>query len=122
MLLPSVRPGVDFEKLINVNADEWVLGDSHRIEQVFTNVISNAIKYTVSGHIQISIEWENERLKFICKDTGPGIPKSEQSKLFQRFVQRGGAPGTGLGLAIAKHIVDLTGGSIRFESDPSVRL
>jgi len=121
MLTPSVRPGVNFRKLINVKGNSWVIGDAHRIEQVFTNVVSNAIKYTVSGHIQISIEWEGENLKFVCEDTGPGIPKSEQAKLFQRFVQRGGAPGTGLGLAIAKHIVDLTGGSIRFESDPTVK-
>lgn len=122
MLSPSVRPGVDFRKLINVKGKDWVLGDAHRIEQVLTNVVSNAIKYTVSGHIQISFEWEDDNnLKFICQDTGPGIPTSEQEKLFQRFVQRGGAPGTGLGLAIAKHIVDLIGGSIRFESDPSVK-
>ena len=122
MLTPSVRPGVEFRKLINVKGKDWVLGDAHRIEQVLTNVISNAIKYTVSGHIQISVEWENEtHVKFICEDTGPGIPKSEQAKLFQRFVTTAGAPGTGLGLAIAKHIVELAGGSIRFESDPSVK-
>jgi len=121
MLSPSIRPGVEFRKVINVKGNDWVTGDAHRIEQVMTNVISNAIKYTVSGHIQISVEWENENVKFVCEDTGPGIPKSEQEKLFQRFVQRGGAPGTGLGLAIAKHIVDLTGGSIRFESDPDIK-
>ena len=121
MLSPSVKAAVEFRKLINVKGNDWVLGDAQRIEQVLTNVVSNAIKYTVSGHIQISIEWEKDHVKFICEDTGPGIPKSEQAKLFQRFVQRGGAPGTGLGLAIAKHIVDLTGGSIRFESDPSIK-
>mmetsp|Transcript_22473 Transcript_22473/g.50161 ORF Transcript_22473/g.50161 Transcript_22473/m.50161 type:complete len:781 (-) Transcript_22473:2059-4401(-) len=121
MLSPSVRMGVEFRKLINVKGNDWVLGDAHRIEQVLTNVVSNAIKYTVSGHVQVSIEWEDNMVKFVCEDTGPGIPKSEQEKLFQRFVQRGGAPGTGLGLAIAKHIVDLTEGSIRFESDPSIK-
>jgi len=122
MLLPSVRSGVHFSKFINLTNDNvWVIGDSHRIEQVLTNVVSNAIKYTVAGHIRISIEWEGQHLRFICEDTGPGIPTSEQPKLFQRFVQRGGAPGTGLGLAIAKHIVELIGGSIRFDSDPSVK-
>jgi CheY-like chemotaxis protein len=60
-------------------------------------------------------------LKFACIDTGPGIPKSEQSALFQRFVKRGGAPGTGLGLAISKHLVDAMGGTIHFESDPTLR-
>ncbi|KAG7340030.1 PAS domain S-box containing protein [Nitzschia inconspicua] len=123
MLEPSVRPGVEFRKVIDIpKGKSWVLGDSHRIQQVLTNVVTNAIKYTVSGYIELTIGWENDdKVKFVCDDTGPGIPKSEQEMLFQRFVQRGGAPGTGLGLAIAKHLVDLTGGSIRFDSDPSVR-
>lgn len=75
----------------------------------------------MTGGISISIGWVGETVRFDCVDTGPGIPKKEQEKLFERFVQRGGAPGTGLGLAIAKHIVNLTGGVIRFESDPTVK-
>jgi CheY-like chemotaxis protein len=63
-----------------------------------------------------------DTLRFECVDTGPGIPKHDQKKLFQRFVQRGGEPGTGLGLAISKHLVELIGGSICFESDPSVKV
>jgi CheY-like chemotaxis protein len=121
MLLPSVRPGVDFITRCDTQGKDWVLGDAHRIQQVMTNVITNAIKYTTAGSITLSIQWEGDNVKFVCADTGPGIPKSEQKKLFERFVQRGGAPGTGLGLAIAKHLVDLTGGSIRFDSDPTVR-
>ena len=64
---------------------------------------------------------ESHLVRFICEDTGPGIPKSQQEQLFQRFVQRGGAPGSGLGLAIAKLIVDQMGGTIWFESDPTVK-
>ena len=100
---------------------DWVLGDSHRIQQVLTNVITNAIKYTTAGSIVLSMKWYDKKLRFECADTGPGIPKQDQSKLFQRFVQRGGAPGTGLGLAIAKHLVDLVGGNICFQSDPTVK-
>eukprot|EP00339_Tiarina_fusa_P000456 CAMPEP_0116998306 /NCGR_PEP_ID=MMETSP0472-20121206/1425_1 /TAXON_ID=693140 ORGANISM="Tiarina fusus, Strain LIS" /NCGR_SAMPLE_ID=MMETSP0472 /ASSEMBLY_ACC=CAM_ASM_000603 /LENGTH=1067 /DNA_ID=CAMNT_0004697421 /DNA_START=41 /DNA_END=3244 /DNA_ORIENTATION=- len=121
MLLPSVRPGVGFEKVCNTKGKDWVLGDAHRIQQVMTNVITNAIKYTVRGSVTLVMGWEDDNVKFECVDTGPGIPKNEQEKLFQRFVQRGGAPGTGLGLAIAKHLVDLTGGSIRFDSDPTIK-
>jgi CheY-like chemotaxis protein len=65
---------------------------------------------------------DKNTLRFECVDTGPGIPKTDQKKLFQRFVQRGGEPGTGLGLAIAKHLVELIDGSIFFESDPSIRV
>jgi CheY-like chemotaxis protein len=121
MLLPSARPGVRFEKRCDTKGKDFVLGDSHRIQQVMTNVVTNAIKYTLSGSITLTMGWEDDKVKFECIDTGPGIPKNEQEKLFQRFVQRGGAPGTGLGLAIAKHLVDLTGGTIRFDSDPSIR-
>lgn len=121
MLLASVRPGVEFVTACDTNERDWVIGDIHRIQQIWTNVITNAIKYTVSGSIKLYIGWENDMVKFEVVDTGPGIPKNQQEKLFQRFVQRGGAPGTGLGLAIAKHLVDLTGGSIAFHSDPSVR-
>lgn len=86
-----------------------------------TNVVTNAIKYTTSGSVTLELGWEADSVRFECIDTGPGIPKKEQKKLFERFVQRGGAPGTGLGLAIAKHLVDLTGGSIRFHSDPTIK-
>jgi nitrogen-specific signal transduction histidine kinase/ActR/RegA family two-component response regulator len=122
MLLPSCRPGVQFLKVCKTTrSNDWVLGDAHRIQQVMTNVVTNAIKYTVAGAVTLCIEYEGDKMKFECIDTGPGIPKNEQEKLFQRFVQRGGAPGTGLGLAIAKHLVDLTGGSIRFDSDPTIK-
>ena len=121
MLLPSVKPGVSFRVQYNIGDRGWVLGDTHRIQQVFINVVTNAIKYTTSGSIVLLMEWVDGNVQFECCDTGPGIPKKEQMKLFERFVQRGGAPGTGLGLAIAKHLVDLTGGSIGFHSDPTIK-
>jgi CheY-like chemotaxis protein len=87
------------------------------------SISRNSIKYTGTGSITLKLGWmDKNTLRFECEDTGPGIPKHDQEKLFQRFVQRGGEPGTGLGLAIAKHLVELIGGSIYFESDPSVRV
>ncbi|GAX24374.1 phytochrome D [Fistulifera solaris] len=121
MLLSSVKPGVTFNVVYQTNGRSWVMGDEHRIQQVLTNVVTNAIKYTVTGSITLKVTWEGKNVRFEVVDTGPGIPASEQEKLFQRFVQRGGAPGTGLGLAIAKHLVNLIGGSIWFISEPTVR-
>jgi len=122
MLLPSVRSGVTLLTHCNLKDNDWVLGDSHRIQQVLTNVITNAIKYTTSGSIVVTVSAKKaDLIRFECTDTGTGIPKQDQNKLFQRFVQRGSAPGSGLGLAIAKHLVDLIGGQIFFESDPSLR-
>ena len=122
MLIPSVKKNVQFTFSCHTsNVNDWVLGDYHRIQQVLTNVVTNAIKYTTSGSIELTASWKDNNIRFECNDTGPGIPKGDQEKLFQRFTKRGGAPGTGLGLAIAKHLVDLSGGNIRFESDPSIR-
>lgn len=121
MLLPSVRPGVSFTYKCLHEGKMWVMGDYHRIQQVITNVVTNAIKYTTVGTIVIIFKWSGDYLVFECDDTGPGIPIKEQKKLFERFVQRGGAPGTGLGLAIAKHLVDLMNGTIKFYSDPTIK-
>ena len=83
--------------------------------------MSNAIKYTTSGSIVLSVGWDRyDQVRFEVADTGPGIPKEKQGELFQRFVRRSGAPGTGLGLAIAKHIVEVMNGTIHFESNPTV--
>jgi signal transduction histidine kinase/ActR/RegA family two-component response regulator len=121
MLVNSLRPGVKLITVCETVGKDWVLGDSHRIQQVLTNVITNAIKYTTSGSIVLTFKWSGDMVRFECADSGPGISVKDQAALFQRFVQRGGAPGTGLGLAIAKHLVDLTGGRISFESDPTVK-
>ena len=62
MFLPSVRPGVQFRwrSTIKPNEANWVIGDIHRIQQIFTNVISNALKYTSTGSVTITIGWDNE--------------------------------------------------------------
>jgi signal transduction histidine kinase/CheY-like chemotaxis protein len=124
MMLPLVKPSVVFKVENNVpRSRDYVMGDSHRIKQVLTNMITNAIKYTLNGSIVLRCSWseDNSNVWFEVDDTGPGIPKSQQDHLFERFVQRGGAPGTGLGLAISKEIVTMMGGVIRFESDPTIR-
>ena len=121
MLQSSVKPGVEFKVACNTDGRDWVLGDSLRIQQVMTNIVTNAIKYTVSGSITLALGWDGDYVRFDCIDTGPGIPKDEQETLFERFVQRGGAPGSGLGLVFVKLFVDLMGGSIRFDSDPTIK-
>jgi len=123
MLAPSVRHGVQYNVISETSKRDTVLGDVHRIQQVFTNVITNAIKHTSVGSITISLKWVGDIIRFECKDTGPGISKEDLQRIknSERFMKKGSTPGTaGLGLCIARKIVDLMGGSIRFESDPSV--
>lgn len=122
MLSSLVKPRVQFLVDNQIPPHQnWVFGDTHRLQQVLVNVTTNAIKYTQEGSITLKASWEGKNVKLQCIDTGPGIPLSAQANLFERFVQRGGAPGTGLGLAISKQIVEVMGGSIQFESDPTVK-
>lgn len=101
-----------------------VLADHGRIVQVLTNLISNAIKSTPKGgHITLnaSVEPETRRAVISVKDTGCGIPKDEQIKIFQRFTQVATGKrreGVGLGLAIVKDLVGLHNGTLWLESEP----
>jgi PAS domain S-box-containing protein len=99
-----------------------LVGDSLRIEQVLTNLIGNAIKFTDRGWVEVrviplEITGETARLRFEVTDTGVGIAPEQLEKLFQPFTQADGGitrrfGGTGLGLSISKRLVDLMGGSI----------
>lgn len=96
--------------------------DEFRLEQLFVNVIDNAIKYTEKGTIKVSA-WSDETfIHFSVADTGIGIPKEDLTRIFERFYvvdksrsRRLG--GTGLGLSIVKHIVILHGGTLHVESE-----
>jgi signal transduction histidine kinase len=121
MTLPTVKSNVKLLVETETDGRDWVVGDIHRLEQIMYNLVSNGIKYTKRGSVTIYAGWDKQQVRLECQDTGPGIPKDEQENMFERFTQRGGAPGSGLGLAIAKNLVKLMGGSIHFDSDPTVR-
>lgn len=99
------------------------IGDHFQIYTLLNNLIGNAIKYNKQdGEIWIDIILENKVLKIKVKDTGIGIPKKDQTRIFERFyrVDKGRSRqlgGTGLGLAIVKHIVNLYKGTIHLESE-----
>lgn len=94
-----------------------------RIEQVVTNIVENAIKYTDSGSVNVCVTQEHTDAVFSVKDTGIGIPQEALPHLFQRFyrvdkARSRGTGGTGLGLAIANKLVTMHGGYIEVESVP----
>ncbi len=97
--------------------------DSIRFMQIFGNLISNAIKNTKNGFIEFGldqIDIDNQRLIFFVRDTGVGIPKEQQSKIFERFIQlskQENTRGTGLGLSITQGIIRLMKGDIWLESE-----
>lgn len=99
-----------------------IAGDGDRLVQVFTNLISNAIKYTPQ-HRKIRVTTEKTSAGYICvtvADNGIGIPREDLPRIFERFYQvdksRGPKRGTGLGLAITKEIVEMHGGRISIDS------
>lgn len=97
-----------------------VLADAPRMQQVVVNLLHNAIKFTQpGGEIVLSADAEAERVVFMLRDTGVGIPADDLPRIFERFYKadraRSGG-GTGLGLAIARHLVEAHGGKIWAES------
>ncbi len=99
-----------------------VMGDKIRLQQLFTNLIDNAIKYTSVGSIHVSLEKNGDVALVKIKDTGIGIPKEEQENIFKRFyrVDRSRQTGgVGLGLSIAQWIVRAHHGKIEVDSEPN---
>ncbi len=98
--------------------------DRDRLEQVLTNLIDNALKYTPpGGRVEVSVVPRGEEVEVTVSDTGRGIPPEDLPHVFERFyrVDRSrtrGSGGTGLGLAIARHIVEAHGGRISVRSRP----
>jgi PAS domain S-box-containing protein len=109
------------------NIPAYVSGDENRIRQVLLNLLNNAIKFTPSGRVALTVEYigshsDQKQVRFEICDTGIGVPGDKLHRLFQRFSQVDGSTsreygGTGLGLAISKRLVELMGGEIGVESD-----
>jgi signal transduction histidine kinase len=99
-----------------------VIGDKVRLQQLFTNLIDNAIKYTSRGSIHVTVEKNKDSALVKIRDTGIGIPKEEQEKIFKRFYRVDKSRsretgGVGLGLSIAEWIVHAHHGRIEVESE-----
>jgi two-component system sensor histidine kinase/response regulator len=122
----QLRPGVELVSRLHPTLPRGVRGDGQRLLQVLTNLLGNAVKFTQSGEIVVRADVtratpEQVGVRFSVKDSGIGISKAEQSKLFQSFYQASGSSkkfgGTGLGLSISQELVKRMGGEIRVESE-----
>lgn len=111
-------------RLGDMDEGVYVMADQGRIEQVFINLLDNAVKYTPSGGtVSIEMAVNADTATVTVSDTGPGIPLHSLPRIFERFYRVDAARsreqgGTGLGLAIVKHIVQLHGGSVSVASPP----
>ena len=121
MRLQAERSGINIDTKIDKDLPTLQV-DLTRIQQVFINLIHNAIKFTEpGGKIKLSASRENNQIIFGIQDTGVGIPSNELERIFERFYKSDrsrSSGGTGLGLSIAKHIIEAHGGNIWAESDP----
>jgi PAS domain S-box-containing protein len=119
---------LNFEIIKHKNLPLSVTGDKIRLNQILSNLLSNALKFTFEGGIKVLVA-ETERIgnqsdiEFIITDTGIGIPKNKHLSIFDSFTQASTETtrlfgGTGLGLAICKKLIELQGGTIKVESEP----
>ncbi len=119
--------GIDFRYELGVGIDRVVIGDEFRLSQVLINLVSNAIKFTEKGKVELICtkvrETGNEVfIRFTVKDTGVGIPADKVKIIFEQFRQADSAVtkkygGTGLGLTISKRLVEMQNGRIEVKSD-----
>jgi signal transduction histidine kinase len=114
--------GLEFETRINESLPTEIIGDPDRLKQIVVNLISNAVKFTDEGRIEVELTHsEYQKLILRVRDTGIGIPSHMQETIFDGFRQVDGTSqrrygGTGLGLAIVRNLCVMMDGIIRVES------
>jgi signal transduction histidine kinase/DNA-binding response OmpR family regulator/HPt (histidine-containing phosphotransfer) domain-containing protein len=121
---------LDLSDPILLDKSSALMGDSLRLGQILTNLLSNSVKFTHQGYVKITVRIEERfddalKLRFAVSDTGIGMTQEQVGRLFQEFTQADGSTtrrygGTGLGLTISKKLVELMGGKIWVASTPGV--
>jgi PAS domain S-box-containing protein len=127
LIFKAEEKGVDFNLNIDPNVPEVLIGDPVRLAQIINNLVSNAIKFTEKGAVNVdvknvSLEENGAEIRFEVTDTGIGIPSDKLDYIFYSFTQASfditrKFGGTGLGLAITKRLIKLQGGDIKVESE-----
>jgi len=123
----ATAKGLELSTEVEPDMPAWLLGDPDRLRQILVNLIGNAIKFTEQGSVRVianhrTLEDGDVEIRFEVRDTGIGIAKDDQNRLFTRFTQADGSMsrrfgGSGLGLAISKQLVELMGGQTGLESE-----
>ena len=126
--LRAIQKRLDLVCNVSNNVPKMLVGDPDRLRQIIVNLVGNAIKFTEAGRVTVDVAVASEdakstELHFRVKDTGIGIPRDKQRRIFDAFTQADGSAtrkygGTGLGLSICSKLVRLMEGSIWVESEP----
>ena len=125
------RKDIELIHHVRPDAPDALVGDAGRLRQILLNLVDNAIKFTEAGEVELRVELDNMGadpageigLRFTVRDTGIGIPKEQQQRIFRAFEQEDTSTtrrygGTGLGLTISARLVALMGGAITVDSQP----
>ncbi len=108
-------------RVVAIEPRAMAYADARRIRQVLQNLVGNAVKFTPSGEVVVSVEHDEHYATIRVRDTGPGIPPEEREAIFDEYRQGGDRRarrrGSGLGLAIARRLALMHGGSVRLESE-----
>ena len=119
----AAKKGIEFDLQISRGARGVYRGDATRVRQILYNLVSNAIKFTERGAVQVRVARRRGELVLSVRDSGIGISQAALTRLFAKFEQADAATtrrygGTGLGLAICRELTELMGGEIAAESVP----
>lgn len=118
MTVAAERKGLELTSSVDAALPARITGDQAKVRRVLLNLTSNAVKFTTTGSVALTVEPRDEDLLFTVTDTGPGVPEDMGLTAFQPFVQSSGqVGGSGLGLAISKKLIEIVGGEIGFESE-----
>lgn len=120
--LQAETKGLKFVYTCKSNLPMLVEGDEKRLRQILINILSNAVKFTESGEVELSVRYRNQVAEFAVRDTGVGIPQEELERIFKPFerIRHPGIPsvnGTGLGLTITRLLVDIMGGDLKVQNN-----
>jgi signal transduction histidine kinase len=101
----------------------WLTTDAAKVRQIVLNLLSNATKFTAAGSVSLRLSRASGAVEFTVKDTGVGIPRQEQERIFEPFRQVGDvytqkSSGTGLGLSVSRELARMLNGTIMVESEP----
>ncbi len=124
----AAEKGLELAYQVDRNVPDSLVGDLGRVRQVLVNLIGNSIKFTHEGEVVLHVQLESREgskatLHFLVRDTGIGVPKEKQKKIFESFAQAESSTtraygGTGLGLAICSQLIEMMNGRIWVESTP----
>ncbi|MEK8082401.1 hybrid sensor histidine kinase/response regulator [Pseudomonas sp. XK-1] len=121
LLSQNAAPGVELTCLIDPQLPTLLLGDPTRVRQIVSNLLSNALKFTRFGRVDIRVSAHSEGVRIVVRDTGIGIAEEAQTRIFHPFAQAGVGitrqfGGTGLGLALTRRLCEAMNGQLSLET------